>query len=118
MIFHLVNVEMKETDAAASARTIFNFFTFQYRAALQHYAEVKGTYEGALAANQRSQDVYNDETKDELQGLGSGFGFHVPYSEATLAKFKSDVSIAQKDLDDAGRLLGFVRERFVEKFIQ
>jgi len=112
MIFHLVNVEMNETDAAASARTIFNFFVFQQEAAIVHYADAKGDYEGALAANKRAEEVYNEESE------GLGFGPRLPYQPYNIEQKKKEMDKAKKDLEDTRRLLAFVRERFVEKFIQ
>lgn len=114
MIFHIVNIEMNNSDAAASARTIFNFFVFQQEAAITHYAETRGDYEGALAANARAEQVYNEE----CEGLSMGIGPTLPYKPYNIEVKKKEMEKAKKDLDDAKRLLTFIREKFVEKFIQ
>ena len=61
MIFHTVNVEMSKSDNAASARVILDFFVFQQQSAIEHYAGLKGTYEGAIAANEKAITVFNGQ---------------------------------------------------------
>jgi len=102
------------SDKAATARVIFNYFVFQQEEAIRHYAEMRGDYEGALAANERAQKVY----EEECEGLGMGIGPDLPYKPYNIEVKKKEMEKARKDLDDAKRLLAFIRERFVEKFIQ
>lgn len=114
MIFHVVDVEMKGDDNASSARAIFNFFVFQYERAHEHYANARGNYEGAISANETSERVHNEE---ESISLGGSFGYQPPYPLYNLEQKKKEMEKAKKDLTDAKRLLAFIRERFVEKFI-
>ena len=113
MIFHSVNVEMNKSDNAASARVILDFFVFQQQAAIEHYACMRGTYEGAIAANERGRRIYQEESSG---GLG-GFGYKDPNSEYQLEQMKNRMELARKDVDDAKRLYMFIRERFVDKFL-
>ena len=115
MIFHTVNVEMNKSDNAASARVILDFFVFQQQAAIENYAMLRGEYEGAIAANERGRKVY----KEESYGLGcGGFGYKDPINEYQLEQMKNRMESAKKDVDDAKRLYMFIRERFVDKFIE
>ena len=116
MIFHSVNVEMNKSDNAASARVILDFFVFQQQSAIEHYAGLKGTYEGAIAANEKARNVFNDEMKDECCGVGSGM-FMEPYGKYQLEQMKNRMELAKKDVEDAKRLYMFIRERFVDKFL-
>lgn len=116
MIFHVVDVEMNGDDNAASARTIFNFFVFQYERAHEHYANARGNYEGAIEANKIAKLVHNEE--ESMGGLGCGsFALSLPYEPHHIEQRRLEMEKAKKDLADAKRLLAFVRERFVEKFI-
>jgi len=116
MIFHTVNVEMTKSDNAASARVILDYFVYQQQAAIEHYAGAKGTYEGAIAANERSHKVYDEEVS--LGGFGRGFGHNDPYNTYQLEQLKKHMESAKKDMEDAKRLYMFIRERFVDKFVE
>jgi hypothetical protein len=114
MIFHTVNVEMSKTDNAASARVVLDFFVFQQQAAIEHYANMRGTYEGAIAANNRSREVCAEESG----GFGCGLGYREPNNEYQLEQMKNRMELAKKDVDDAKRLYMFIRERFIDKYIE
>lgn len=113
MIFHLVQGELKSHEPKDVAKSIFDYFVWQHRAAIQHEIETRSRYNSAVAANHAAQTEYD---KEDMGGVG-GFEAHLPYSDQELKKMQRDSEISKKDLDDARALLNFIRDRFVEKFV-
>jgi hypothetical protein len=111
MMFETVYASFDPADKKEVAKSILDFFIFQYQRALERYINCKGVAEGNIFANKMAQDAYHQS--DDI-----GWGPKLPYSERDIELNKKEEEKAKKDLDETKALLNFIKTRFVEKFVE
>jgi len=111
MIFHTVRGDLKSADPKDVATAIFDFFQWQYNQARDEYENRNAELNAWHAANHAAQVEYE-------QSGTLGWGAKLPYSEAQMKAKEEEVKKAHHSLNEARLFLNFIRDRFVEKFIQ
>lgn len=93
------------------AKTIFDFFLWQYTYALQIEIATRCELDSYKAANEAARREY--EKDDNMLGWGPP----TPYNEHAINMKKLEVERTKKNLEEAKALLEFVRDRFLDKFL-
>jgi cation transport regulator ChaB len=114
MNFELVRGSLElPADDKAVAKVILNFFLYQYQRALEAKINNQQELKAFRAANVAAREEYNKD--DEMSGLGWDRRF--PYTEAQIKNKEEEVKQAERQYAEMARVLEFVKDRFVEKFI-
>lgn len=113
MTFQTVIGKIKNTeDPKELAKTIWDFFLFQYETAVRDDIGVRCELDSYSAANESAKREW---AKDDYN-VG-GFGPPEPYSSAVINNKKREADEAKRNLLEAKALLNFIRDRFIDKFI-
>jgi hypothetical protein len=111
MTYEPVQDELKSHEDKDLAKSIWNFFLFQYDVARREEINTRHEYECAVSANRNAREDYTREADP-------GFGmWEPPYSEFCIENKKREMEQSAKNFDDAKALMNFIRDRFVDKFI-
>lgn len=110
MIFERVRGELNSDDPKDTARVVFDFFVWQYETAIRNEIAARCDFNAAVDANRAAEQAYKDENQ-------LGFGSRLPYSEHVLKMKEYDAKKALKNREDAKKLLDFMRDRFLDKFL-
>jgi len=114
MTFELVRATMSaEADDKVVAKVILNFFLYQYQRALEEKINTQQSLRAMNAANEAAKAEYNKDT--EMGGMG--WGRQYPYGDATIKMKEEAVKQAEREYKEMARVLEFVKDRFVEKFV-
>ena len=111
MRFLSVEGTLKDASDREVANAIFDFFIWQRDQAISEEIETRCRYNSAIAANEASGKEYDAECV-------GGFGKPVPYSSYDLFNMKTQMETAAKNSSEAKLCLRFIKERFVDKFIE
>lgn len=111
MIYETVQDDLKSHGPKELAKSIWNFFLFQYDCARREEINTRNEHDAFVSANKRAQEDYHREADP-------GFGmFEPPYSEHTIKNQEEEMIRAAKNLADSKALMNFIRDRFVDKFV-
>lgn len=114
MNFELVKATLESpADDKAVAKVILNFFLYQYQRALEGKINTQQELKAFRSANAAAREEYNKD--NEMSGLG--WDRRLPYSEAQIKNKEEEAKQAEIRYAEMARVLEFVKDRFVEKFI-
>ena len=114
MTFELVQATMAlPANDAAVAKIVLNFFLYQYQRALEGKINTQQELNAFRSANRAAKEEYNKD--NEMCGLG--WDRHLPYKESAITYKEEEVKRAEQEYAEISRVLEFVKDRFVEKFI-
>ena len=112
MTFKEVRSTMKSVEDKDVAKTVLDFFVWQYKEAAVNEVNIRCDYNAKLAANEAAKKTYETE-------YGGGFGYdnQIPYNESYLKVKNDERETAAKNLIEAKALLDFVKNRIIEGFV-
>lgn len=114
MTFELVHSTMSaDADDKVVAKVILNFFLYQYQRALEGKINSSQELRAMKAANEAARAEYNKDT--EMGGMG--WNRQYPYDEANMKYKEEEVKREEQEFREMARVLEFVKDRFVEKFV-
>jgi len=114
MTFELVQATMIDTaDDKTVAKVILNFFLYQYQRALEGKINSQQELNAFRNSNTAADEEYNKDP--ELNGMG--WNRHRPYSDDAIKMKEKEVVRKEQEYKEMARVLEFVKDRFVEKFV-
>lgn len=115
MLFKQVNgSDLKTSDTKEVATEIFNFFLWQYEEASNDAINARCEKEAFKSANIAAGAAYRNDP--EYTGLG--WGPKLPYTEYQLKRKEEESERAEKNVKDHKTILNFIRDRFVDGFVE